>query len=115
MVFIMTALSWEAYEGRNVLVRMAGDRHNPAVAARGMLHFRPKGERTGKARAPLVVDFPDMFTSPAHQRVFELDDAAVGRFLAGGSEGVLEWTVDANLEAETRDKTSVAPDARQPK
>lgn len=111
---LMSTPDRQSLEARSVLVRIAGDPHNPPVASRGTLHLEPDPSVPGKSRATLTVDFPDMFTAPAHQRVIELDEAALGRLLAGERDGTLEWTIEENLEAETRDKTVVAPRATQP-
>jgi hypothetical protein len=102
--------------GRTVLVRTAGDPHNPAVALRGTLQVVPEPMFSDRPRVKLVVNYPDMFTAPAHQRVFELGEAETQRLLAAASNSTaeLECVVTADLEAEARDQTVVAPRATQP-
>ena len=103
-------------EGRTVLVRTAGDPRNPAIALRGTLRVVAEPMFSDRPRVTLVVNYPDMFTAPAHQRVFKLDDAVIQRLLTAAADPAaqLECTVSADLEAEARDQTVVAPRATQP-
>lgn len=102
--------------GRTVLVRTAGDAHNPAIALRGTLQVVAEPMFSDRPRVKLAVNYPDMFTAPAHQRVFDLDDALIQRLLTAAADPAaqLECTVAADLEAEARDQTVVAPRATQP-
>jgi hypothetical protein len=103
-------------DGRTVLVRTAGDPHNPAVALLGTLQVVPEPMFSDRPRVTLVVNYPDMFTAPAHQRRFELGEAEIQRLLvvAADPAAQLECVVTADLEAEARDQTVVAPRATQP-
>lgn len=103
-------------DGRTLLVRTAGDHRNPAVALRGTLKVVPEPMFSDRPRVKLVVNYPDMFTAPAHQRVFELGDAEIERLLATAADPAaqLECIVATDLEAEARDQTVVAPRATQP-
>lgn len=103
-------------DGRTVLVRTAGDPRNPAVALRGTLRVVAEPMFSDRPRVQLVVNYPDMFTAPAHQRGFDLDEAVIDRLLAAAADPAaqLECTVAADLEAEARDQTVVAPRATQP-
>ena len=103
-------------EGRTVLVRTAGDPHNPAIALRGTLQIVAEPMFSDRPRVKLAVNYPDMFTAPAHQRVFDLDDALIQRLLTTAADPAaqLECTVATDLEAEARDQTAVAPRATQP-
>lgn len=104
-------------EGRTLLVRMAGDLRNPVIALRGTLQVVPDPMFSDRPRVKLVLDYPDMFTAPAHHRTFELGDEEIQRLLTAASADPaarLECTVTADLEAEARDQTVVAPRATQP-
>jgi hypothetical protein len=81
--------------GHSVLVRSRHDRHNPPTALRGTIDARPV---EGDAGVRIVLEYPDMFTSPAHQGIIELDDNAAERLARSEHEGVYEFEVDAPLE-----------------
>lgn len=84
-----------ALQGRVVLVRSTRDRRNPPTAMRGWVEVRD-----GAGAAPevaVVVEFPQMFQTPAHHRTIPLDAAALGRLLASNPNGTLEFTIDEEL------------------
>jgi hypothetical protein len=81
--------------GRIVLVRSSRDRRNPPAAMRGWIevHDAPGTE----PRVSVAVEFPQMFTRPAHHRTFPLDDASLAQLLATGCNGTFEFTIDDEL------------------
>jgi hypothetical protein len=81
--------------GQIVLVRSARDQHNPPTGMRGWIevHDTPAGETA----VNLAVEFPQMFTTPAHHRTIPLDDAALVRLLASENNGVFEFTLNDEL------------------
>ena len=83
--------------GRSVLVRSTQDQRNPPTALRGTIDSKTT-EGAERVNLRIVLEYPDMFTVPAHQGVIELDDAAAERLLAGEREGVFEFTIDEPLE-----------------
>lgn len=83
--------------GQSVLVRSTQDHRNPPTALRGTIEAQTTAG-VARARLRIVLEYPDMFTVPAHQGVIELDDAAAERLLASECDGVFEFTVDEPLE-----------------
>jgi hypothetical protein len=84
--------------GHSVLVRSRRDRRNPPTALRGTIDARPATSDEGHSGVRIVLEYPDMFTSPAHQGIIELDDSAVERLARSEHDGVFEFEVDAPLE-----------------
>ena len=84
--------------GHSVLVRSRRDRRNPPTALRGTIDANPaEGEEKGSG-VRIVLEYPDMFTSPAHQGIIELDEPAAERLARSEHDGVFEFEVDAPLE-----------------
>jgi len=84
-----------ALDGRVVLVKSARDHRNPPAGIRGWLEVR---EIAGSAPAvSIAVEFPQMFSRPAHRRTIPLDVAALERLLATERNGAYEFTVDDEL------------------
>jgi hypothetical protein len=58
-------------------------------------------EVQGNAGAPpdvrIAVEFPQMFSVPAHHRTIPLDRAGLERLLASESNGTFEFTIDEEL------------------
>ena len=94
----MTNADPSRLHGHSVLVRSMKDRRNPPTAVRGTIDAR-SSEGGSRSRVRLVLEFPDMFTVPAHQGVIELSDAEVERLLASERTGVFEFTINQELDA----------------
>jgi hypothetical protein len=84
--------------GHSVLVKTTADRRNPPVALRGTIEART--DRAGTPVVKIVLDYPDMSNVAAHQGVISLDGAGVERLVAGGHDGVYEYTIDHPLDPE---------------
>lgn len=93
----MTTSELRHLEGKTVLVRSAGDTHNPPVAVRGSIHVVDTGE-TGDAKVEVVLEFPDMFNEPAHQRIIVLREDGIDHLLSSERNGAFELTIDAPLD-----------------
>ena len=98
----MTATDRLHMHGASVLVRSTQDRRDPPTALRGTIEARAT-DGAELARVKIVLEYPDMFTIPAHQGVLELDDAQAERLLASERDGVYEFTIDAPLEPKLPD------------
>lgn len=83
--------------GQSVLVRSTRDHRNPPTALRGTIDARTT-EGHERAKVRIVLEYPDMFTVPAHQGIIELDGAAAERLLASERDGVFEFAIDEPLE-----------------
>jgi hypothetical protein len=82
-------------QGKVVLVKSTQDRRNPPTAMRGWIEGH---ENVGGAPdISIAVEFPQMFTSPAHHRTIPLDHASVQRLLASEHNGTFEFTIDEEL------------------
>lgn len=81
--------------GKSVLVRSAQDRGVPRTAMRGTLEVHA-GEQRPEVRISL--DYPQMFTSPAHHRTLVLDDAAIERLLESEHEGTFDLTLEGPVD-----------------
>jgi hypothetical protein len=88
--------------GHSVLVRSSKDHRNPPTALRGTIDAQTaEGEERPNIR--IVLEYPDMFTVPAHQGIIELDETAAERLLASERNGVFEFTIDEPLEPKLPD------------
>jgi hypothetical protein len=84
--------------GRTVLVKSTRDLRNPPVALRGTLEVLDSPEAPGEL--PLVsiaVEFPQMFTQPAHRRNIVLSEMDLDRLLATERRGTFEFTMTDEL------------------
>jgi hypothetical protein len=105
----------EKLNGKSVLVKSTRDSRVPPTAMRGSLRVEHTPGARGSTAVNVVLDYPDMFTAPAHQYIIPLDVTEVSRLLSGGMENPLEIMLAIDLEQEARDKTLVAPRALQPR
>jgi hypothetical protein len=83
--------------GHSVLVRSTRDQHNPPTALRGTIDARPPADVESASGVRIVLEYPDMFTAPAHQGIIDLDEAAADRLAASEHDGVYEFEVDTAL------------------
>lgn len=93
----MTATDRLHMHGASVLVRSTQDQRNPPTALRGTIDAQAS-DGSELSRVRIVLEYPDMFTVPAHQGVIELDEAQAERLRASEREGVYEFTIDEPLE-----------------
>ena len=84
-------------QGRVVLVTSTRDQRHPPTARRGNLEVRERG-RGGPLDVAVVLEFPDRFNEPAHQRIIPLDDTALARLLASEKNGTYELSIDEELD-----------------
>ena len=81
--------------GRVVLVKSSRDRRNPPAGLRGWIEVR---QNAGVApQVGIDVEFPQMFSTPAHRRMIPLDQAGLERLLASERNGAFEFTIDDEL------------------
>ena len=90
-----TAADLNQLNGRIVLVRSTKDRRNPPTAMRGTVVVRDNAGASPDVS--IAVEFPQMFTSPAHHRSLPLDHAAITRLLTSEYNGTYEFTIDEEL------------------
>ena len=83
--------------GHSVLVRSSRDQHNPPTALRGTIDAQPADQAEAGSGVRIVLEYPDMFTAPAHQGIIDLDEAAADRLAASEHDGVFEFEVDTAL------------------
>src|SRR3954470_15206912 len=81
--------------GKIVLVKSTRDRRNPPTAMRGTIEVRQNPGATPDVS--IAVEFPQMFTAPAHHRTIPLDHAAITRLLESEYNGTFEFTIDDEL------------------
>jgi hypothetical protein len=84
-------------DGRVVLVRSARDTHNPPTALRGNIAVKEHIQE-GTATVCVVLNLPDMFTSPAHSRVIPLDEQQLQQLLASERNGTYELVIQDALD-----------------
>jgi hypothetical protein len=91
----MNATDLKSLHGRVVLVRSKRDNRNPPVALRGTIEVldRPNGASS----VMLAVEFPQMFTTPAHRRDIPLTEADIAQLLASEERGTFEFMLDGDL------------------
>jgi hypothetical protein len=92
---MMKVIDLKSLHGRIVLVRSSRDLRTPPVAMRGMIEVleAPSDEPI----VSIAVDFPQMFTSPAHRRNIVLSEADVARLVATERRGTFEFTIHDEL------------------
>jgi hypothetical protein len=93
----MTADERRHLHGQSVLVRSSRDHRNPPTALRGTIEAQTT-EGAGRERVRIVIEYPDMFTVPAHQGIIELNEPDAERLLASERDGLFEFTLDEKLE-----------------
>ncbi len=93
----MLTSSIRELEGKNVLVRSSSDTHNPPIGVRGVIHVAETGEHE-PAKVEIVLEFPDMFNAPAHERIIVLREDGIDRLLASETNGTFELTISAPLD-----------------
>ena len=93
----MTATEFLRFHGESVLVKSTRDLHNPPVAVRGTLEVKADPIHPGRPVVRLVIDFPDMFNTKAHQRTLVLNDAELDR-LTVSERGGLEFITDQSFD-----------------
>ena len=82
--------------GQSVLVKSTADRRDPPIALRGTIdaHAGPQGEPDVK----IVLEYPDMTNTAAHQGIIPVNEQEAERLLAEGRDGVCEYTTDRPLD-----------------
>ena len=104
----MTPNALKNLDGQTVLVKTTTDTHNPPVGVRGSIRIVDT-PAAGVARVELVLQFPDMYNEPAHQRVFALTDKQVEELVACSCNGAYEFTLDTPLDWPSANPARVSP------
>lgn len=94
----MIASELKNLDGKSVLVRSAADEHNPPVGVRGWIHVVDTGEVSGEPKVEMVLEFPDMFNQPAHERIIILREDGIDRLLASERNGAFEFTIPGPID-----------------
>lgn len=91
----MNAIDRTELNGRIVLVCSAQDHRNPPTGRRGTLcvHDSAAGQVV-----EVEVEFPQMFTTPAHIRRARLTDAEVAQMLASERDGTFTVILNERLD-----------------
>jgi hypothetical protein len=92
----MIATELQRLHGQSVLVKYSRDPHNPPIGKRGTIEVH-EGREGGRPEVKVVIDFPEMFYKPAHQRTLVLTDAEVAR-LKPAHVGGLEFVTDQDFD-----------------
>jgi hypothetical protein len=92
---VATTTDIRKLNGRVVLVKSNRDRRNPPTGMRGWIEVHEKSGAVPEVS--VAVEFPQMFTTPAHHRTIRLDEAAVYRLLASDPNSTFEFTIDDEL------------------
>ena len=92
---VTTPADLRALNGRIVLVKSSRNRRNPPTAARGWIEVHEKPD--APPEISIAIEFPQMFSTPAHRRSIPLDDATIGRLLAFNDDRPFEFTIDDEL------------------
>ena len=92
---MITKTDLRQLQGKVVLVKSTRDRRNPPTAMRGWIEERETADELPVAS--IAVEFPQMFTTPAHHRIITLDETALARLLASHHNGTFEFTIDDEL------------------
>ena len=84
-------------DGRSILVRPTHSEHNPPIGVRGTIRVLSKPEES-PPRAEIVLDFPDMFSRPAEQKIIPLSEADLQRLLLIQPDGDCTFFYDGKLD-----------------
>jgi hypothetical protein len=99
-------------DGKTVLVRSADNARNPPVAVRGWIQvLNTTGAGGAQPAVEIVLEFPDMFNEPAHERVIRLDETAIDRLLTSERNGAFEFVVEGPLDFPSANPHRVDPDS----
>ena len=85
--------------GQSVLVRSSADHRNPPIALRGTIEART--DEGGRPVVKIVIEHPDMCNRASHQEVIPVSPHELHRLRATEHEGVYEYTIRTELDAET--------------
>ena len=91
----MNATDVKSLHGKLVLVKSTRDIRTPPVALRGTLEVLEEAE--SGPMVSIAVDFPQMFTTPAHRRNIALSEDDVVRLVASERGGTFEFTINEEL------------------
>jgi hypothetical protein len=92
---MMNGIDLKSLQGKVVLVKSTRDIRNPPVAMRGTLEVQE--DPTGGSTVSIAVDFPQMFTVPAHRRRLLLSEEEVMQLVATERRGTFEFTIHEEL------------------
>ena len=87
----MNATDLQYLQGKSVRVTSARDLRNPPAGRRGTIQVTDEGS------VILVLDFPQMFRTPAHRTTIPLTPEQVSRLLASEDNGAFSFVVDDEL------------------
>ena len=90
-----TAHDLRELQGKIVLVKSTRDRRHPPTAMRGWIEVHENSGAT--PGVSIAVEFPQMFSVPAHHRTIALDQPALDRLLASERNGTFEFTIEDEL------------------
>jgi hypothetical protein len=89
------AIDLKSLHGKQVLVRSTRDIRTPPVALRGTIEVLETPE--GGPIVSIAVEFPQMFTAPAHRRNIALSEEDVAQLVATQRRGTFEFTINDEL------------------
>lgn len=92
----MNATELSELNGRIILVCSAQDHRNPPTGRRGTLVVHKP--EPGRQVVEVAIEFPQMFTAPAHIRRAYLSDAEVAQMLASECDGTFTVTLADPLD-----------------
>lgn len=92
----MIASELQLLHGQSVLVRSSRDRRNPPIAVRGTLEVHQTSDAS-HPEVKLIINFPEMFNAPAHQRTLKLTEAELVS-LKAAPVGGLEFMTEQSFE-----------------
>ncbi|PTY05778.1 hypothetical protein DB347_15575 [Opitutaceae bacterium EW11] len=93
-----TSIDLKRLDRQAVLVRSSVDTHNPPTGVRGWIHVVDTGDATGEPKVEIVIEFPDMYNVPAHERIIRLREDQLEQLLASERAGWFELTLDGPLD-----------------
>jgi hypothetical protein len=89
------AIELRKLHGKVVLLKTTRDHRNPPTAMRGWIEVHES--TSGEPDVRIAVEFPQMFTTPAHHRTIPLEAVDLERLLASENNGTYEFTIDHEL------------------
>jgi hypothetical protein len=92
----MNALDLRELNGKLVLVCSAQDYRNPPTGRRGTIFVQEA--TNGRQQVEVEIEFPQMFTTPAHVRRAILSDDEVAQMLASEHYGAFTVTLKDRLD-----------------
>ncbi len=92
---MINAKDLKSLHRKPVLVISSRDIRHPPVPMKGTIEVREVGR--GATLVNLLVEFAQLFRTPAHRRTIALDGSGIARLLESEQNGIFQFIIDEEL------------------